>query len=181
MYLYKSFNHLKTTHSYHLVDPSPWRAADRRARPFLTQETYLSSCKRFFRKTLTRVFYLYTDYYLGLACRLTSLSTAGHTGKRLKKVLKLILSNTLIELITFQIFFMGVKLLLLANRPLRILGRGIRYSRRNIGVYKHALRQVSNTSGRCWEGNGGGSRKQFSLSRQIELTNEPTNNICIYQ
>ena len=24
MYLYKSFNHLKTTHSYHLVDPSPW-------------------------------------------------------------------------------------------------------------------------------------------------------------
>eukprot|EP00977_Amphora_coffeiformis_P029952 scaffold43698_cov2413-Amphora_coffeaeformis.AAC.4 len=24
MYLYKSFRHLKTTHSYHLVDPSPW-------------------------------------------------------------------------------------------------------------------------------------------------------------
>ena len=24
MYLYKSFTHLKTTHSYHLVDPSPW-------------------------------------------------------------------------------------------------------------------------------------------------------------
>jgi cytochrome c oxidase subunit 3 len=24
VYFYKSFNHLKTTHSYHLVDPSPW-------------------------------------------------------------------------------------------------------------------------------------------------------------
>jgi len=24
MYLYRSFTHLKTTHSYHLVDPSPW-------------------------------------------------------------------------------------------------------------------------------------------------------------
>ena len=24
MHLYRSFNHLKTTHSYHLVDPSPW-------------------------------------------------------------------------------------------------------------------------------------------------------------
>ena len=34
MYLYKSFTHLKTTHSYHLVDPSPWRAADRRDGPF---------------------------------------------------------------------------------------------------------------------------------------------------
>ena len=99
MYLYKSFTHLKTTHSYHLVDPSPWRAADRYVRPFLTQETHLNSCAHFLRKPLTRIFYLYTDYYLGLACRFTFLSTVGHTRKRLKKVFKPLLSNTLMELI----------------------------------------------------------------------------------
>jgi len=88
MYLYKSFTYLKTTHSYHLVDPSPWRAADRCARPFLTQETHLSSYERFMGKPLTRIFYLYTDYYLGLACQFTFLSTAGHTGKRIKKSVK---------------------------------------------------------------------------------------------
>ena len=172
-----SFTYLKTTHSYHLVDPSPWRAADRCAGPFLTQETHLSSCRRFLRKPLTRIFYLCTEYYLGLACQFTFLSTAGQTGKRFKKVLKPVLSNTLIELIMVQISFMGVKLLLLGNRSLRMLGTGIWYTRRNNGVYKHALRQITNTSRSCWEGNGGGSRKQFSLSRQTELTNEPTNNI----
>ena len=176
MYLYKSFTHLRTTHSYHLVDPSPWRAADRCARPSLTQETHLSSYKRFLGKPLTRIFYLYTDYYLGLACQFTFLSTAGQTGKGLKKVLKPILSNTLIELTAVQIFITGAKLLLMGNRSLRMLGKGIWYTRRNIGVYKHALRQVANTSHSCWKGNRGGSRKQFSLLRQTELINEPTNN-----
>ena len=104
MYLYKSFNHLKTTHSYHLVDPSPWRTADRCARLFLTRETHLSSYERFMGKPLTRIFYLYTDYYLGLACQFTFLSTVGHTGKRLKKVLKLILLSTLMELTRSKYF-----------------------------------------------------------------------------
>ena len=31
----EQFDHLKTTHSYHLVDPSPWRAAEKCVRPFL--------------------------------------------------------------------------------------------------------------------------------------------------
>ena len=177
MYLYKSFTHLKTTHSYHLVDPSPWRAADRCARPFLTQETHLSSYKRFLGKPLTRISYLYTDYYLGLARQFTFLSTAGHTGKRLNKVLKPILSNILIELIAVQKFSTGAKLLLMGNKSSRMLGKSIWCTRRNIGVYKHALRQVTNTSRSCWEGNRGGSRKQFSLLRQTELFNEPTNNI----
>lgn len=177
MYLYKSFTHLKTTHSYHLVDPSPWRAADRCARSFLTQETHLSSYERFLGKPFTRIFFLYTDNYLGLACQFTFLSTAGHTGKRLKKVLKPILSNTLIELIAVQRLFTGVILLLMGDRSLRMLGKGIRYSRRNIGIYKHALRQITNTSGSYWEGNRGGLRKRFSLLRQIELFNEPMNNI----
>ena len=30
----EQFKYLKTKHSYHLVDPSPWRAAVRRTRPF---------------------------------------------------------------------------------------------------------------------------------------------------
>lgn len=159
MYLYKSFTHLRTTHSYHLVDPSPWRVADRCAGPFLTQETYFSSYKRFLGKSLTRIFYLYTYYYLGLACQFTFLSTAGHTGKRSKKVLKPILSSTLIELIAVQTFFTGAKLFFTGNRSSRVLGKGIRYTRRNIGGYKHALRQIINTNRRCWEGNRGGSRK----------------------
>ena len=58
MYLYKSFNHLKTTHSYHLVDPSPWRMADRCARLFLTQETHLSSYERFIG-SLSREFFIH--------------------------------------------------------------------------------------------------------------------------
>jgi len=177
MYLYKSFTHLKTTHSYHLVDPSPWRAADRCARPFLTQETHFSSFRRFLGKPLTRIFYLYTDYYLGLACQFTFLSTAGQTGKRYKKVLKPIPSNTLRELIVVQMLFTSARQLLMGSRSLQMLGKSIRYTRRNSGVYKHALRQITNTNLSCWEGNRGGSRKQFSLLRQTESFNEPTNNI----
>ena len=178
MYLYKSFTHLKTTHSYHLVDPSPWRAAVRCARSFPTQETHLSSCERCLGKPLTRIFYLYTDYYLGLACQCICLSTAGHTGKSFKSV-KPIPWNILIELIVVQIFLTSAILLLMGNRSLRMLGMGIRYNRRNIGIFvKHTLRPITNTSS-CWEGNRGGSKKQFSLLRQTEenLNNEPTNNI----
>jgi len=87
----EQFKYLKTTHSYHLVDPSPWRAADRCAISFLTQETYFSVCNRFLRKPLARIFYLYTNDYLGLAYRPAFLSTIGHTGKRLKKCLNLFL------------------------------------------------------------------------------------------
>ena len=57
----EQFKFLKTTHSYHLVDPSPWRAADRRDEPFLTQKTQLGSCERLLRKSLTRIFYFYID------------------------------------------------------------------------------------------------------------------------
>jgi hypothetical protein len=133
----EQFKFLKTTHSYHLVDPSPWRATDRCARPFLTQEIHLSSCALFLRKPLTRIFYLYTDYYLGLACQFTFLSTAGHTGKRLKKVLKPVLSNTLIELIVVQIFLTSAKLFLMGNRSLRMLGKGIR------GILREILGSLS--------------------------------------
>ena len=171
MYLYKSFTHLKTTHSYHLVDPSPWRAADRCAKPFLTQKTQLSSYERSLRKLLTRIFYLYVDYYLGLACQYALLSTAGQTGKRIKRAFKPILSSTLKVLIVVQLFFMGTRLYSLGNTSLRVLGMGIWRIRRNQRVYKHTLRQITMTNLSCWEGNGGGSRKQFSLSRQIELMN----------
>ena len=77
-----------------------------------------------------------------------------------------------------QIFLTGAKLLLMGYRSLRMLGKGIRYIKRNTGVYKHALRQITSISHSFWEGNRGGSRKQFSLLRQTEFINEPTNDIC---
>ena len=60
-----------------------------------------------------------------------------------------------------------------------MLGKAIQYARRNSGVYKHAVRRITNTSPAFWEGNRGGSRKQLSLLRQVELINEPTNNTYI--
>jgi hypothetical protein len=128
-------------------------------------------------KPLARIFYLYTDYYLGLVYRYICLSTTGHSGKSFKSVTP-IQWNTLIKLIVVQIFFASARLLLMGNRSLRMLGMGIWYIRINIGIFvKHTLRPITNTSS-CWEGNRGGSKKQFSLLRQTEvnLNNEPTNN-----
>ena len=172
MYLYKSFTHLKTTHSYHLVDPSPWRAADRCVEPFLTQKTQYSSFKHYLGKPLTRIFHLYTDNYLGLACQYVFLSTVGHTGKRIKRTFKPILSNTLKALTVVQIFQTGARLFFIGDMYQRILGTGIWYTRGNLWVYKHALRQITITNLVYWKGNGGGSKKQSPLLRQIELMNQ---------
>lgn len=58
LFFKEQFKYLKTIHSYHLVDPSPWRAADRCTKPFLTQETHWISSKQFLGKHLTRIFLL---------------------------------------------------------------------------------------------------------------------------
>jgi hypothetical protein len=105
-------------------------------------------------KLLTRIFYLYADYYLGLAFQYALLSTAGHTGKRIKRAFNLILSSTLRILIVVQSFFMGTRLSSISNMFLRVLGIGISCIKRNLWVYKHALRQITITNLSCWEGNG---------------------------
>ena len=84
----EQFKYLKTTHSYHIVDPSPWRAAVRHIRPFLTQRTHLRCEMLLLRKPPTRTFYFYTYYCLGLTFRYNLSSTAGQTGKRIKRLFK---------------------------------------------------------------------------------------------
>ena len=179
MYLYKSFTHLKTTHSYHLVDPSPWRAADRRDEPFLTQKTQLSSCKRLLGKRLTRIFYLYTHYYLGLACQFVLLSIAGQTRKRIKRTFKPILSNTFKAFIVVQIFHMGAIPCFWGNWSVWMLGMDLWCISRNFWVYNHVLRQITITNMYYWKGNRGGLRKQFLQLRQTESMNQRTR--YIYQ
>lgn len=50
----EQFKYLKTTHSYHLVDPSPWRFVVKCVMLFLTQKIYLTqklfSLEKFFVK-----------------------------------------------------------------------------------------------------------------------------------
>jgi uncharacterized membrane protein (DUF373 family) len=113
----------------------------------------VSSYERSLGKLLTRIFYLYADYYLGLACQYAPLSTAGHTGKRTKRAFKSILSSTLRILIVVQLFFMGTRLSSISNVSLRVLGIGIWCIKRNLWVYKYALRQITITNLSCWEGN----------------------------
>jgi hypothetical protein len=170
----EDFRYIKTRHSFHLVDPSPWRAADRRDEPFSTQKTQLGSSKRLLGKHLARISYLYTDYYLGLACQYVLPSTAGHTGKRVKRTFKPVLSNTLEAFTAVQLFHMGVGLLFTGIRPLRILGTGIWYISRNFWVYMHVLRQITSTNIQYWKGNRGGSRKQFLRLGRTESMNQQT-------
>jgi hypothetical protein len=80
----EQFKYLKTIHSYHLVDPSPWRAAVRCTKPFLTQRTHLKNRMFLLGKPPTRIFYFYINDCLKFACRKNLLNTAGHTGKRKK-------------------------------------------------------------------------------------------------
>lgn len=169
--LKEQFKYLKTSHSYHLVDPSPWRAADRRDESFLTQETLLSNYKCWFSKHLTRIFYLYIDDYLGLTCQHVFTSTAGHTGKRFKKVFKPTLLSTLKVFIVVQFFCVGA-ILFFCNIPLPGYWVQVYDILVEIfGIYKCALRQITNINNKYWEGSREGSRKQFLRLRQIESMN----------
>ena len=88
--LYKEqFKYLKTTHSYHLVDPSPWRAAVRLIIPLITQRTQQGYDMFLWRKLSMRNFYFYVCDCFGLVCRYNFLSTAGHAGKSIKRLFKL--------------------------------------------------------------------------------------------
>ena len=65
--LYKEqFKYLKTTHSYHLVDPSPWRAVVRPTILFITQRTQQEYDMFLWRKLPMRNFYVYDCF--GIAC-----------------------------------------------------------------------------------------------------------------
>jgi hypothetical protein len=123
---------------------------------------------------LTRIFYFYTDYYLGLACQYVLPSTVGHTGKRIKRTFKPCSIEHFKSIYRVQIFYSGARLFFLGNKLLWILGIGIWYIRKNFWVYKHVLRLTTSTNFGCWKGSRGGSRKQFFRSKQTELMNQRT-------
>ena len=145
----EQFKYLKTTHSYHLVDPSPWRAAVRRTKPFSTQRTHLGYEMFLLGKLSTRTFYFYTYDCLGLACRNNLFSTAGHTGKKIKRLFKPSLLTNQSKYIVHHKFQKGVMLNAMVYKSLGLLGMGIRYSRRDFWGYvctqtnyQHGTRKV---------------------------------------
>jgi hypothetical protein len=131
LFFKEQFKYLKTVHSYHLVDPSPWRAAVRCTRPFSTQKTHLGCKMLLLGKLLTRTFYFYTYYYLGLACHYNLFSTAGHTEKRIKRLFKPSPWTNQRKHFVHHKFCKGIMLNTMIGKLLGLLGMGIRCIRRN--------------------------------------------------
>jgi len=169
--LKEQFKYLKTSHSYHLVDPSPWRAADKRDESFLTQETQLSYCECWLSKHLTRIFYLYIDDYLGLTYQHVFISTAGHTGKKSKKMFKPTLLSTLKAFIVVQFFCMGAAFFfwqyVFTEYRVQVYDILVEI----FGIYEYAFRQITNINNKYWEGSRESLRKQFLRLRQTESMN----------
>jgi hypothetical protein len=169
LFFKEQFKYLKTAHSYHLVDPSPWRAAVRRIRPFSTQRTHLGCEMLLLRKPPTRTFYFYIYYCLGLACRNNLLSTAGHTGKKIKRLFKPSLSTNKSKYIAHRKCHKGTMLNATICEPSGLWGMGIRYSRRNFWGfvctqtnYQYCSRKVI------------GEVRKNKFSSWSKMNNEPT-------
>lgn len=165
----EQFKYLKTTHSYHLVDPSPWRAAVRRTIPFSTQRTHLGRKMLLLRKLSTGIFYFYTYYCLGLACRNNFLSTAGQTGKRIKRLFKPSPSTNQSKYIAHRKFQKGTMLNAMICELSSLLGMGIRYSRRNFWGYVCTQTNYQYCSRKVI-----GEVRKNKFSSWSKMNNEPT-------
>lgn len=59
LFFKEQFNYLKTTHSYHLVDPSPWRATVRFTKSFYNSKDSIKFAKCACWGSLLRELFIY--------------------------------------------------------------------------------------------------------------------------